>query len=200
MNEDLDLTKILDGCPKGTKFYSPLFGELKFNCIYYNGSHDIELGCERMNRIVAFRPNGKYVMISMNCTDCEGNYYRSDECLLFPSKDQRDWSKFRRFWDKTEKFDPKFFQKDCPVLVRDKQQDAWRSDIFYGMVDELFYSVVCHYSCWKMGIPYNDDTKHLLGTKDDCPECYKWWNEPEPEPEKHKSNLLQQYKDLFTIA
>ena len=121
MNEDLDLTKILDGCPKGTKFYSPLFGELKFNCIYYNGSHDIELGCERMNRIVAFRPNGKYVMINMNCTDCEGNYYRSDECLLFPSKDQRDWSKFRRFWDKpkTEKFDPKTLQPFDRILARD---------------------------------------------------------------------------------
>lgn len=28
------------------------------------------------------------------------------ECTLFPSKDQRDWSKFRRFWDepKVEKF------------------------------------------------------------------------------------------------
>ena len=113
MNEDLDLTKILDGCPVGTKFYSPLFGEVKFNCIYYNGSHDIELGCERMNRIVAFRPNGKYVMINMNCTDCEGNYYRSDECLLFPSKDQRDWSKFKRFWDepKPKKSDSKTLQQ-----------------------------------------------------------------------------------------
>ena len=66
-----------------------------------------------MNRIVAFRPNGKYVMINMNCTDCEGNYYRSDECLLFPSKDQRDWSKFKRFWDepKPEKSDSKLLQQ-----------------------------------------------------------------------------------------
>ena len=99
MNEDLDLTKILDGCPVGTKFYSPLFGEVKFSCIY-SSSHSIELKCDRMNRLIAFRSNGKYEMISMKCVDSEGNYYYSDECLLFPSKDQRDWSKFRRFWDK----------------------------------------------------------------------------------------------------
>lgn len=51
-----------------------------------------------------------------------------------------------------------------------------------------------------MGIPYDEKTMHLVGTKDDCPEYYKWWDEPEPEPEKPKSNLLQQYKELFTIA
>ena len=99
MNENIDLTKILDGCPVGTKFYSPLFGELKFRRIY-SSSHNIELGCERMNRFVAFSSNGKYEMIEWKCTNSWGNYYYSDECLLFPSKDQRDWSKFRRFWDK----------------------------------------------------------------------------------------------------
>lgn len=100
MNDNIDLTKILDGCPVGTKFYSPLFGELKFRRIYSNGCHDIELGCERMNRLVVFKPTGKYEMIEWKCTNSWGNYYYSDECLLFPSKDQRDWSKFRRFWDK----------------------------------------------------------------------------------------------------
>ena len=26
-------------------------------------------------------------------------------------------------------------------------------------------------------IPYNEETKHLLGTKEYCPEYYKWWEE-----------------------
>ena len=34
MNENIDLTKILEGCPKGTEFYSPLCGELRFEEIY----------------------------------------------------------------------------------------------------------------------------------------------------------------------
>lgn len=177
MNENIDLTKILDGCPKGTKFYSPLFGELKFNCIYYNGSHDIELGCERMNRIVAFRPNGKYVMINMNCTDCDGNYYRSDECLLFPSKDQRDWSKFRRFWDKPkiEKFDPKTLQPFDKILVRDEADFIWKCNFFAYINITKQYKVICVDLAYKTCIPYNDETKHLVGALDDCPEYYKWW-------------------------
>ena len=38
MNENLDLTKILEGCPEGTKFYSSIFGEVSFVEIqnYYN--------------------------------------------------------------------------------------------------------------------------------------------------------------------
>ena len=28
---------------------------------------------------------------------------------------------------------------------------------------------------WDMCIPYNDETKHLVGTTEDCPEYYKWW-------------------------
>ena len=102
MNENLDLEKILEGCPEGTEFYSPLFGELKLKCIYGNGSHTISMICVKMNRRYMFNRAGKYEMIEMECSDSWGNYYYSDECLLFPSKDQRDWSKFERFWDKSE--------------------------------------------------------------------------------------------------
>ena len=30
MNENLDLTKILEGCPEGTKFYSTIYGIVEF--------------------------------------------------------------------------------------------------------------------------------------------------------------------------
>ena len=26
-------------------------------------------------------------------------------------------------------------------------------------------------------VPYNEETKNLIGTNDDCPEYYKWWEE-----------------------
>ena len=100
MNENLDLTKILEGCPKGTKFYSPLFGEVELSYIY---GCRIEITCVKMNRLYVFNAAGKYEMVEMRCSDSRGNYYYSDECLLFPSKDQRDWSKFERFWDKPKK-------------------------------------------------------------------------------------------------
>ena len=34
MNENIDLTQILEGCPKGTKFYSSAFGEVVFQGIF----------------------------------------------------------------------------------------------------------------------------------------------------------------------
>lgn len=82
MNENIDLTKILDGCPKGTKFYSPMMGNVKFDSIV-----------------------GKYIYVStmygnLEAFDKKGIYGHYDgECMLLPSKDQRDWSKFERFWE-----------------------------------------------------------------------------------------------------
>ena len=34
MNENIDLTKILNDCPKGFELYSPLFGNVKLNSIF----------------------------------------------------------------------------------------------------------------------------------------------------------------------
>ena len=173
MNENLDLTKILDGCPKGTKFYSPLFGEVELSYIY---GCRIGIACGRMNRLYIFNAAGKYEMIEMGCSDSRGNYYYSDECLLFPSKEQRDWSKFERFWNKSkvEKFDPKTLQPFDEVLVRDYTNVPWTIDFFSYRFNKTKNIRGVKY-CWVYCIPYNDDTKQLLGTSNDCPEYYKWW-------------------------
>ena len=159
MNENLDLTKILEGCPIGTEFYSSAFGNLTFV------------------KITLFNT------ITMMTTRCQYSYakdgrlyYGVGECTLFPSKDQRDWSKFERFWDKpkVERFDPHTLQPFDKVLVRDYSEHYWRVEIFGCITEE--HKCLCT-SFWKMGIPYNEETKHLLGTKEDCPEYYKWWEE-----------------------
>ena len=33
MNENIDLTKILEGCPKGTELYSTIYGKVRFERI-----------------------------------------------------------------------------------------------------------------------------------------------------------------------
>ena len=165
MNENIDLTKILDGCPKGTKFYSTVYGIVEFIGIdFINGSkHPISLetihGCCRSTK------DGKAL------SEYDG------ECTLFPSKDQRDWSKFERFWDKpkVEKFDPKTLKPFDKVLVRD-EDCYWTADLF-SHIDGSIGKVCCSVFLWKQCVPYNDETKHLVGTKDDCPEYYKWWEE-----------------------
>lgn len=100
----------------------------------------------------------------------------------FPSKEQRDWSKFERFWDKpkVEKFDPKTFQPFDKVLVRNYSNLIWQCNIFSHLkrctrnkLAHTFFS--CVNGLWNTCIPYNDETKYLCGTTDDCPDYYKWW-------------------------
>lgn len=172
MNENIDLTKILDGCPIGTKFYSTLQGEVGFIKIDISAEHPIIVSVHNTYRDVtihdSYAKDGRY------------NSFYDGECILFPSKEQRDWSKFVRFWDKpkTEKFDPKTFQPFDKVLVKDYAKDVWKACLFSHHADELDNDwYVCDNTYWRFIIPYNDETKHLVGTKDDSPEYYKWWEE-----------------------
>ena len=165
MNENLDLTKILDGCPVGTEFYHTVYGKVWFIGIDFYSDYPIRLSTE----------SGCIADISVTEKGTFGRRY-NDECLFFPSKDQRDWSKFERFWDKpkVEKFDPKTLQPFDKVLVRDSPLSKWRPDFFGFLVQHENY-IICSGSFWYQCIPYNEETKHLLGTTDNCPEYYKWW-------------------------
>ena len=166
MNENLDLTKILKGCPCGTEFYHLIYGE-----VYFTG---IELS-DAWYPIKLIMPNGNVSRVSR-----AGLYdvYYNGECLLLPSKDQRDWSKFERFWDKpkVEKFDINTLQPFDKVLVRDYPTETWTIELFsYKRNTENSIRGLSYW--WKQCIPYSEETKHLLGTKEDCPEYYKWWEE-----------------------
>lgn len=77
----IDLTEILKGC-EGTKLYSPVFGECKLRTINEGLTFPIDVECRNAN--FEFTKEGKYAI------------YDDAEILLFPSKDQRDWSKFKR--------------------------------------------------------------------------------------------------------
>lgn len=168
MNENLDLTKVLAGCPAGTKFYNSVYGEVNFVEIDTSNVYPIKL--EAYNKSTH---STKYIYYAK-----EGIYWYAydGECTLFPSRDQRDWAKFERFWDrKVKRFDPKTLKPFDKVLVRD-EDSYWTADLF-SHVDNSIGKVCCSVFLWKQCVPYNDETKHLVGTTDDCPEFYKWWEE-----------------------
>ena len=164
MNENLDLTKILEGCPEGTKFYSTTLGEVSFVGICLSSNYPIIVKAYNKHSVVtaseSFTIDGRY------------SWFYDGECTLFPSKDQRDWSKFVRFWDKSkvEKFDPKTLQPFDKVLI--KNGNFWTPN-FFGYIAGQWVNCVGtgDVEC----VPYNEETKHLIGTNDDCPEYYKWW-------------------------
>ena len=165
MNENLNLVEILEGCPKGTKFYSSVFGEVELVEIKKGYLQPIGLRCL----------DGDWVYIGV---DGRLSPYYDGECTLFPAKDQRSWAKFERFWDKpkVEKFDPKTLKPFDKVLTRCDDSEKWNIDLF-GYFDYPYKGVCCLDSYLQMCIPYNEETKYLLGTTNDCPDYYKWWEE-----------------------
>ena len=167
MNENIDLTKILKDCPMGWKFYSSVYGEVEFVEILPNVSL-----CP-----VIFEEHGSIHGVSIS-----GEHFKGKgECTLFPSRDQRDWSKFTAPWYKKEKFDPKTLNPFDRVLVRIDDDDVycWFADFVSAPTIEkydLLPSVMSNKDA-NMIIPYNDDTKHLVGTTEEAPEYYRYWED-----------------------
>lgn len=308
MNENIDLTKILKGCPEGFQLYSPIFGIVYLKRVT---SYNVYITTIREVEVI-IRKNGRYF-----------TEYEDSECILFPSKDQRDWSKFtapwynkqikQKFqvgqyitdghdsgqiievncycykttdftgdnitiipftlqdnyhlwtiqdakdgdvihfgivtaifkkyigrekcicycsfykdggfeipiengednvygcynatpttkeqydelmkamhdvlyvWDTEKKelkkmcpnrFDPKTLKPFDKVLVRDECYERWRCEFYsYLHDDNGDYPYIVINDAYKHCIPYNDDTKHLLGTTDEAPEYYRYWED-----------------------
>ena len=105
MNENLNLVEILKDCPKGTKLYSPIFGEVELDKIDIHSDPPIRVLCKYGKD--GFSKDGRI------CPAYNG------ECVLFQSKEQRDWSKFK---PSKPKFNPNTLQPFDKVLAR----NDWR--------------------------------------------------------------------------
>ena len=110
----------------------------------------------------------------------EGFYFagrEGAECLIFPSREQRDWSKFTAPWYKKDKFDPKTLSPFDKVIGRDSARRIWDCDFFSSHIGSAPYPYRCVGNFYKCCIPYNDDTKHLVGKTDEAPEYYRYWED-----------------------
>ena len=165
MNEKLNLVEILKDCPKGFKLYSTAFGDVYFCGISNNEEYPIG---------IAVAGNSDYRTLT-----CDGKLWRDygGECILFPSKEQRDWSKFTAPWYKKYRFDPKSLKPFDKVLVRDRMKDTWNIGLFSHIDDDSVLSYVTTVSSYIYCIPYNDATKQLLRTKEEAPEYYRYWED-----------------------
>lgn len=283
MNENLNLVEILKDCPKGTKLYTTTYGDVEFIRVNQNDDVyypiEIKLSDDSINSVTT---DGRL---------CE---YYNGECVLFPSKEQRDWSKFTTPWlekqdkksnwkpskeemdvlyslsyitneydehkedvithlyqdlkreffndssyenmfslDNKEddvrristiqvleyarsldaynqygkadidkniawlkkqgetspilsnssntgknkpKFDPKTLQPFDKVLARDMVNGQWRCTLYSHERKDIYKYVTTDYT-YKYCIPYNDDTKHLVGTANKAPEFYRYWED-----------------------
>ena len=105
MNENLNLVEILKDCPKGTKLYSTIYGDVELGEVHLNGNtYPIEIKIGEGSDMICDTTNDGRLLDEF-----------PGECTLFPSKEQRDWSKFNV---KKHRFDPKTFQPFDKVLVK----------------------------------------------------------------------------------
>ena len=78
MESKINVAEILKDKPQGIRLYSPIFGECAF-CFVREETDDI---CVKKH-------NGEKAFF-----DSKGLYNTLGECLLFPSREMRDWGKF----------------------------------------------------------------------------------------------------------
>ena len=182
MNENIDLTKILKDCPVGWHFWSSVYGEVDFIEIYSKPvlcnprpREDEWLGQEIHNseHPILFDADGFDHRVSSRGEMIKGR----GECTFFPSKEQRDWSKFTAPWYKKEKFDPKTLKPFDRVLVRNFKTIKWRCEHFSYFDGGNYNPCIASCCSYAFCIPYNDDTKHLVGTAEEAPEHYRYWED-----------------------
>ena len=165
MNENIDLTKILENCPVGWEFWSDNYGKVRFKCI--NKSYDRPIFVKRTDGGNAYYTKEGW---------CSKDF--SASCLLWPSKDCRDWSKFTAPLYKKQKFNPKTLKPFDKVLVKCNNSESWKVQLFSHIIED---DKICPYVCisynYKYCIPYNNDTKHLVGTNEEAPEYYIYWED-----------------------
>lgn len=235
----MNIAEKLKGIPKDTRLYSPMFGDVFL--VLASGDF-ISVHTENPNHTYRFNEEGKYS--------------RHGECMLFPSKDNRDWSNYKLFkagdfivreyvgnkyigilsqfsenaancycsyhcnshtltiksyislgdynecrlatdeekvlllgvinkkgyvWnecalsiDRIHKFDINTFNPFDRVLARHGSSYKWTTDFFSYLYDNR-HKFVCSSNVYQECVPYNDETKHLVGTDKECPEYYKTW-------------------------
>ena len=126
MEEKINIAEILKDKPNGIRLYSPIFGECAFSFVQ-----------EETDEICVNQHNGEKAFFNS-----KGLYNILGECLLFPSKEMRDWRKFA--WKKGD------------VLV---SNDYCTEVIFYDWYDDTytnFYGKHRLDSEDKNNIKYND--------------------------------------------
>lgn len=139
-----EITTIIDrlkNTPSGTKLYSPICGECTFDCI-----DDGYILVTKSKHYFRFNEFGQCSM--------------DGECLLFPSKKQRDWSNYQL---PAPHYDFKPFDK---VVVR-YNSGTWQIDLFYSFDPTAEYSYNCMVSNWQQCLPFNEETAKLIGTTSD---------------------------------
>lgn len=144
----MNIAEILKDYPKGTKLYSPIYGELILLRVQLLSQHPICCRVIKSGIFIEFTKDGK-------------NYSTDAEPTLFFSKAKRDWSEFNMNNKVAAQETKPQFKPFDKVLVRGVDEQEWECSLFSHIDEEYCY--VCVGSWWLQCIPY-EGNEHLLGT------------------------------------
>lgn len=173
MNNKINIAEILKDCPKGMKLYSPIYGKVELWKVNSNSVYSI-MTATSIDRAGSFTSEGRLY-----------EKYPSAECLLFPSSEMRDWTKFFKRGDVVRSIDDgaqavfKGWESDdytsfYASIVHHAEVDEWDEDIVFAV--ESFYK---EYEEFARGFivdaeehyngKYNPETLQVEPVKPVCP-------------------------------
>lgn len=174
MENKINIAEKLKDYPNGLKLYSPIYGEVKFYKIDID-NESYPIAVKNSNKgIVYFAEDGRY-----------STAFDTAECLLFPSSEMRDWTKFFKRGDVVRSIDDgaqavfKGWESDdytsfYASIVHHAEVDEWDEDIVFAV--ESFYK---EYEEFARGFivdaeehyngKYNPETLQVEPVKPECP-------------------------------
>ena len=148
MEEKINIAEILKNKPQGTKLYSPICGAVEFE------------------RVFAVYQKKSIVVKELNSNNQhrfwhDGNFFRTGQCVLLPSENMTDWSKFS--WKKGDVLQ----NNDHNIQV-----------IFDRFTSDTYEMIRCKY--WlkvdngneKFVIETNEFTKNFFKVSEELSQCY----------------------------
>lgn len=148
MGKKINIAEILKDKSKGTKLYSPLFGDVYLLSVE---AGIIRVEHHKKNETIAtFFRNGKYYS------------YPESELLLFPSKEMHDWSKI--VWKKGDILVNN--ERNAHVVFKGFQDDTYRTfmgNYYFEHIDNPHYSFLEKiYETKDFGIEIDSDAKTYI--------------------------------------
>lgn len=131
----MNIAKILKDTPKGTKLFSPLFGDCKF--LFINELENIAV---------------KDIFGNTWYFDSDGKYVKTGVCIIFPSRECCDWNRFN----------PYHFNPFDKVLVCN-DNEPWRIDLFDHYEHQCTKPYVCMSGSIQHCIPFTEEVVKLIG-------------------------------------
>lgn len=135
MEYKINIAELLKDAPRGTKLWTPMFGNVELLGVRYantNAEEDHKHDCTEDFSIEYEFCANDYSFSHRFGTDPFGRLYRCDQCpcVIYLSKDCRTWENFKAPWlHKHKCFEP--FQR---VLVH-CEDNIWRADIYSHYVE-----------------------------------------------------------------